>query len=258
MMNIFADNTEPIWHTPPSGITLENDVVHVWRVLLEAPLNIYHSLRETLSPEEVQYAQRFRFEKEQKHWIITHGVLRKLLGQYLHTKPQNIQFTKNTYGKPSILSPEFGTHVYFNLSHSNTIALFAFALDRQVGVDVEYTRIDMYDDALAKYCFSSNEYDMLCSLPEAQRKKAFFLCWTRKEAYIKAKGKGLTIPLKQFDVSLTPGEPAVLLASREDDPAIIHWSLHALEPGNDYVGAFAIEGSVQQHYWWQWQHETPL
>jgi len=182
--------------------------------------------------------------------------LRTLLGEYLGIAPTKLQFSTNAYGKPSIISPEFGTRLHFNLAHSGTLALYAFSYDRHVGVDVEYMRSGIDYEAIARSHFSPYENEQLQALPSTMQEEAFFACWSRKEAYIKARGKGLSLPLDQFDVSLNPGEPAMLLASREDTEAITQWLLHALSPGPRYTGALVVEGSGWHLSCWQWQHVT--
>jgi 4'-phosphopantetheinyl transferase len=138
--------------------------------------------------------------------------------------------------------------LHFNLSHSGKIALYAFAYERKVGVDVEYVRGSLDNEELAAHYFSTYECSVLHSLPASLREEAFYTCWTRKEAYIKALGIGLSQPLDEFDVSLTPSEPAALLADRSDPEAPECWSLQTLAPEDRYVGALVVEGSC-----WQWQ-----
>jgi 4'-phosphopantetheinyl transferase len=159
----------------------------------------------------------------------------------------------NEYGKPALVYPPHGAHVHFNLSHSGELALYAFAYDKRVGIDVEYKRSDVEYEAIARVSFSPNEQAVLRSLPNEVKQEAFYNCWTRKEAYIKALGKGLSHPLDQFDVSLTPGESPALLADRQDPQAPARWSLCALAPEAHYAGALVVEGAGLQLTCWQWQ-----
>jgi 4'-phosphopantetheinyl transferase len=241
------------WNTPSEKVILAENEVHVWRALLEVPLSTINFLQQVLSNEEIERAKRFYFEKDRRCWTVARGVLRMLLGQYLGIGPGEVQFATNDYGKPSIAFPAYGVRLHFNLSHSGDRALYAFAYDRQVGIDVEYMRANIDCEALAKSFFSPYECGILQALPAAMQSEVFFQCWSRKEAYIKARGKGLSIPLDQFDVSLKPGEPAALLGSREDPQATARWSLHALAPGNDYAGTLVVEGSNYYLSCWQWQ-----
>lgn len=245
-------DTSASWNIPQGKVTLTENEVHVWRASLEVPSSTLSTLQQVLSPDEIKRAQRFRFEKDRHHWIVAHSVLRKLLGEYLGTVPTELQFSTNAYGKPSIASPSFGTRLHFNLAHSGTLALYAFCYHRHVGVDIEYMRSGIDYQAIAHSHFSSYENEQLQALPSELQEEAFFACWSRKEAYIKARGMGLSLPLDQFDVSLTPGEPAMLLASREDEEAVAQWSLSALSPGPHHAGALVVEGSGWHLSCWQW------
>ena len=138
----------------------------------------------------------------------------------------------------------------FNLSHSRGLALFAFARQVDIGVDLEHLRSDVNHLALAEHFFSAAERAELNALPLAIRHQAFFLCWTRKEAYIKAHGEGLSLPLDHFDVSLTPGEPARLVATRAGLEAPDQWSLFNLEPAPDYLAALAVRGKDHDLHCW--------
>jgi len=130
----------------------------------------------------------------------------------------------------------------FNLSHSHNLALFAYSYIGSVGVDIEYMRADVAVEQVARVSFSPREQALLLALPVEERRHAFYSCWTRKEAYIKGRGTGLSLEPNLFDVAFLPGEPAALLASREDPREPARWTLQALEPGAGYAGALAVEG----------------
>ena len=149
--------------------------------------------------------------------------------------------------------PLLPTPLQFNLSHSHNLALYAFTYTRQLGIDIEYKRPNIEYDALARVSFSPNAQATLHTIPNHLKHDAFYNCWTRKEAYIKARGKGISIPLDQFDVSLLPGEPAALLHSREDPQAATRWTLHELPPIPNYATALATEGHDWTLTCWQWQ-----
>lgn len=248
----YMSNSNHPWNVPQENISLTENEVHVWRASLEAPLNIIYNLQNILSEEEARRAMQFHFEVDRRHWIVAHGILRRLLGHYLDIDPHKVRYVTNEYGKPFIAYPSHGARLHFNLSHSADLALYAIAYKRRVGVDVEYMRTDIDYKALAQFHFSAYEFAQLRALPTAMQQEAFFLCWSRKEAYIKARGEGLSIPLDQFDVSLTPGEPVALLNSREDPQATTHWLLHGLTPGDRYAGAIVVEGAGWQLSCWQW------
>jgi 4'-phosphopantetheinyl transferase len=248
----YMTSFSPLWNVPDSEIRLTEKEVHVWRAPLEAANLAYSTLQEVLSIDEREQARRFAFEKDRRRWIMARGVLRMLLSRYLLVDARELQFSANSYGKPAIAFPEREERLQFNVAHSVDLALYAFGYDQHVGIDVEYMREDVECEKLARSHFSPREYATLQALPAQVQQEAFFLCWSRKEAYLKAKGKGLSIPLAHFDVSLIPGEPAALLASREDPDAPERWLLYDLAPGVNYAGALAVEGIDRQISCWQW------
>jgi 4'-phosphopantetheinyl transferase len=253
MKGYEMSNADQPWRIPPADLRLVENEVHVWRTLLEIPISEVERLQEVLVDEEIERARKFYFEKDRRHWIVAHAALRILLGRYLNINPRSLRSTSNDYGKPSIAYPPAGTRLHFNLSHSGGLALYAFTSDRHIGVDVEYMRPGIEYRELATSHFSARECAALRALPADVQEEAFFLCWSRKEAYIKARGKGLSLSLDQFDVSLAPNQPAALLGSREEPHATEHWSLHALAPGTRYAGALAVEGFDWELCCWQWR-----
>jgi 4'-phosphopantetheinyl transferase len=162
--------------------------------------------------------------------------LRILLRRYQCLNPRLLDFDFNTCGKPILAFPVLDTPLQFNLAHSCDLALYAFTYSRQVGIDVEYKRAAVDYEALARIAFSPNEQATLYSLHNKLKQGFFYTRWTLKEAYIKAKGKGMSIPLDQFDVSCQSGEPTALLQSREDPHEIRRWALRELAPGHEYAG----------------------
>ena len=241
------------WNIPPRDLQLHENEVHVWRASLIVPEFVREELQGVLAKEEVERAARFHFEIERNHWIVARAILRILLSTYANTAPGQLQFSSNAYGKPFLTFPRLSHQLQFNVSHSQDLALYAFTLKRRVGIDIEYIRADLNYDALAKVSFSPHEQAYLHSLPYELKQEAFFHCWTRKEAYIKARGKGFSIPTDQFDVSFLSGEPPALLQNFVDPQEIIRWSLYELIPGTDYAGALALEGVGWILRCWQWQ-----
>jgi len=187
-------------------------------------------------------ARRFHFQRDSERFIVTRGLLRCILGRYLGIEPGRLRFVYNSYGKPALATASDEGALCFNLSHSGGLALYAVARGRQVGIDLERIRAVPEIEQIAQRFFSSREYAAFRSLAAGLRQEAFYSCWTRKEAYIKARGQGLSLPLDQFDVSLVPGEPARLLDVRGDSQDGHHWLLRELEPGPGYVAALAVEG----------------
>lgn len=249
---MLMDNRNQNWAAPPTNLVLTENEVHAWRASLQQPVSIIQHLQQFLSVEEVTKAGRFYFEKDRHHSIVARGLLRVLVGRYLQVEPGQLTFCYNAYGKPALDLPFAESGLHFNLSHSHELALYAFTYTRHIGIDVEYMRTNVAFEQVARHSFSPNEQAMLLSLPEAVRLQAFYNCWTRKEAYIKARGKGLSLPLHLFDVSLIPGEPVQLLSSREDPQETTRWSLQELMPGADYAGALVVEGSGWNLGSWEW------
>lgn len=183
---------------------------------------------------------RFRFEKDRRRYLVGRGVLRTLLGRYLEVAAQDLRFETAAAGKPHLASGQ--GELQFNLAHSGEYVLFAIANGRVVGIDVEEIDDDFDARQVAAHFFSSNEQRDLETLTGRARVEAFFECWTRKEAYVKARGEGLSLPLDQFDVSLRPGEPARLIATRPDPAEARHWQLSGLDVADGYKAALAVEG----------------
>lgn len=244
-----------VWSFPPKTLKLERGEVHVWRASLDLEEPSIQSLLRTLCVEEQQRAERFHFQKDCDRFIVARGLLRTLLSRYLDKKPSSLQFVYNQYGKPA-LSEAYGRNpLCFNLSHSHGLALYAVTQNRNLGVDLEYIRTDFPWEEIAERFFSPKENAVLRTLPLDMKHEAFFTCWTRKEAYIKATGKGLSLPLDQFDVSLIPREPAMLISIAGNQQAACHWSLQELITDPGYVAALAVEGTGWHLKCWQWVTE---
>jgi 4'-phosphopantetheinyl transferase len=241
------------WPEPPADVTLPADEVHVWRAPLDLPNERLECLRGTLAPDECERAARFHFERDRRHFVAARGLLRVLLGRYLKLPPDGLRFAYTSYGKPHLAEGSGGEWLRFNLSHSGGVALYAFSRGRELGVDIEQVRDDIEHSQIAERFFSKHEVAALRDLPANSQREAFFICWTRKEAYIKGIGEGLSLPLDSFDVSLTPNAPASLLAVRGDARAAARWGLRDLEPGPGYHGALVAEGHDWHLRRWQWQ-----
>ena len=214
---------------------LASKEVHTWCVRLDVPRDLAERLYATLSPEERFRSARFRFDRDRRRFVVAHGALRDLLGRYVGTRPGDIRFIHNAFGKPG-LGPGLGGRLKFNLSHSGDLALIAIAADADVGVDVERVREGSDYPEIAWSFFSAAEIDDLNGVPSHLYAESFLGCWTQKEAYMKARGEGFEIPPASFSVSQLNGA----------------WSLHTLRPAPGYVGAVAVEGtgwSLSQHPW---------
>lgn len=235
---------------PPDPRLPSEGEIQVWAVSLHPSASEVDRLGRLLSPDEAARADRFRFDRHRRRYVVGRGVLRTLLGRYLDRSPTEISFRYGPNEKPYL--SESGQNLEFNLSNSDDLAVVAFTRDREVGADVEKLR--PLPDALdiAERFFSAGERQVLAAVPEAEREQAFFRAWTRKEAYLKAVGTGITVPLDRFDVSLAPQDPPRMLAMEGDAERGARWSLFHLEPEDGYLGAIAIEGGGWRLRGWRW------
>ncbi|HSB01710.1 MAG TPA: 4'-phosphopantetheinyl transferase superfamily protein [Anaerolineales bacterium] len=241
-------NATSSWSPAIDDLDLQPWQVDVWQVRLDLPAHMLERLQEFLSEEETQRAARFHFTADRNRFIAAHGCLRAVLTRYLRCLPDQFTFSVNSYGKPAL-----NDHTLeFNLSHSSDVALIAISQERRVGIDVERIRPGISSQVIAQQYFSKFEFAELQTLPLEQKEAAFFTCWTRKEAYIKAQGLGLSLPLESFDVSLLPNEPAILRATRPDPDEARRWTLFALEIDPYHEASVAVEGEGLELRLWDW------
>jgi 4'-phosphopantetheinyl transferase len=243
--------TMQTWQSPPTNTYLANHAVHVWQASLELPDADVAHLSSLLAPDERARAERFRFARDKRRYTVGRGVLRQILGRYLGVAPQQLAFTYNTHGKPALAELYAHTGIRFNLSHSGELALYAVSCERDVGVDIEQLRDGIDEIAIAERFFSAAERAELQALPPAERKIAFFRCWTRKEAYIKAHGDGLAMPLDQFSVPLEhqPSSKRIVTSDARESE---RWSFVSLDCHPAYAAAVVVEGSDWQLDCWRW------
>lgn len=225
-------------------------VVDIWRLPLDSPPATAAELARLMSPDEAMRACRFRRERDRRRFTVCRATLRLLLGGYLGQRPAAIRFAYGRHDKPRLADPTAG-RLEFNLSHSSSLALVAVTAGCPVGIDVEALRPLPDAPALAERFFSAAERAALAAYPEGERERAFYRCWTRKEAYLKAVGDGVAARLDRFDVSLEPGN-ARLLAVGGDQALADTWSLAHIEPGAGYVGALALPVGLRAVRGWQW------
>jgi 4'-phosphopantetheinyl transferase len=220
---------------------LEKQVGHVWLSALDAPQVVFEEYSSYLSADEKERAARFRFEEHRKHYAVSRGLLRKLLAGYLNTEPGSFTFSYNRYGKP--LLDRIWPELSFNVSHSYGWALFGFGVGVELGVDIEKERPDFATMEIAERFFAPDEVEVLRCLPVAERASAFFHCWTRKEAFIKAHGMGLSMGLNKFAVAFAPEAPPALLRFELEPDATSQWSIVDLPVPQGYKGALAMKAS---------------
>ena len=230
---------------------LGEDEVHVRIASLECPQSELKYFEKTLAEDEINRANRFHFKKDRERFVAGRGLLRMLLSSYVGIPANEIIFTYGCHGKPGLRRQDSRPAIEFNLAHSAGTAIYALTRDRPVGVDIESFQPDFPVEEVARNFFSSTELAALQNLPKILRMEAFFKCWTRKEAFIKALGDGLSCPLSDFDVSLTPGEPARLLNVRwGSDEA--HWSMEDIESLAGYAAAIVFSGPQCRMHVSQW------
>jgi 4'-phosphopantetheinyl transferase len=242
-----------LWKMPQSKLALAEKHIHVWKADLDLPIIGFKELYQTLSIDERARARRFRFEKDRKRFIARHGILRVILGCYLSVEPYRLRFWHGKNGKPA-LAHIFGKEaILFNTSDSYELALYAFTPGHEVGVDIERIRDFPEMDQIAERFFSEREKGVFRAIPENRRKEAFFRCWTRKEAFLKAIGDGLSRPLDAFDVSMAGCGRAGFLRMKGDSNGVPQWSIQELSPAPGFVAALATEGQGWQVDCWHWQ-----
>jgi len=243
---------DSLWATRPAYVRLPQGDVHIWSASLEQEAFHLHRLQSTLSADELSRAERFYFPKDREHFVAARGILRAILSLYLDTAPDQLRFCYGARGKPALAMTSRQEKLGFNLSHAQGLCLYAVAFGREVGIDLERLRLISDAEQISKQFFSAREHAALLAVPASQRHEAFFNCWTRKEAYIKAVGDGLARPLDRFEVSLRPGESAKLLSVEGDAHEVGRWSLRELTPAPGYVAAVAVQGHDWRLRCWQW------
>jgi 4'-phosphopantetheinyl transferase len=207
-------------------------------------------LKEILSSDEQERAAKFHFEADRRRYVVGRSTLRMLVGQCLGRPADRLRFDYGDAGKPSVAA-SVPPPLQFNVSHSGQVVLIALARGRAIGIDVEQIRTNVAVDQIAAQFFSPNESKGLSLLAADSQCDAFFTVWTRKEAYLKAKGAGLSLPLDQFEVSLSADQPR-LLATRHDPAEATRWTLRDLDVEHGYRAAMAVEGSDWTLRCWNW------
>jgi 4'-phosphopantetheinyl transferase len=234
---------------------LPEDEVQLWRADLEAIGADESRWLQVLSSDELTRASRFHFSRDRQRFIAGRVLLRTILAGYLRTDAHSLTFSYSKKEKPSLALEQGDSGITFNVSHSGAIALLAFTRRREIGVDVEQVRPDSDLEAIARRFFSTHEQDQLSALPTEEQGDAFFRCWTRKEAYIKATGDGLSLPLNQFDVSLEVGDANALVATRPDGSEAGNWFLREVPAGPGYKAAICVRGKGWKLKNWSGSYE---
>ena len=237
-----------------SPMTLLPNQVHVWHANLHPSDSRLRHLLTLLSPEEIKRARQFKLTHHQEAFISARGALRLILSGYVGIPAQSLSFTQGPHGKPFLINPTTPNY-RFNVSHSQNQALYAVSLDREVGIDIEYHHRTVDHHALIQRIGSPAEKMIFSTLTASELEPCFFACWTRKEAYVKATGKGMTIPLSSITVSLPPSECVTLVHMNEAEQENLNWSMNDIFVGADYSAALAVEGFPNysiSYFHWSW------
>jgi 4'-phosphopantetheinyl transferase len=226
----------------PGNASLEETETHVIRASLLLSATAIRQVAASLSQDERERAAGFHVEKHRRRFIASRGLLRVILGTYLDAAPGSLRFVYSPNGKPGLDKSCHARGVVFSVSHSEELALYAIAREAAVGVDIEQVSRRMDLDKIAKKFFSSAEYEVYVSLPREENTEAFYRCWTRKEAFVKAGGEGWIYPADAFDVSVVGR--AQLLSMGGSRALAGEWSIHHLSPAKDFIGALAIKSKA--------------
>ncbi len=219
-----------------------DDTVHVWTARVSESGAQIPGLERILSSDEKQIAARFLRAVDRERYVVAHGILRQLLGQYLGVGPAELVFEAGEFGKPALVLGAELPSVSFNMAHSGDVILYAVTNRRRVGIDVEAVRSGRDLMELAVSQFSGDEVEALRVLEPTERVAAFYRCWTLKEAYLKARGEGLGFPLKQFSVTFGNQESMGVRWASDDPQVAERWSVFGLAPMTGYAGALVVEG----------------
>jgi len=221
--------------------------VHAWAVPLKVSPRTYDELLSLLAPDERKRAEQFRLESPGRQFVLARGTLRRVLGQYLHVQPESVELTVDENNKPQLMGRDAESGVRFNVSHSGELALIAIARDCEVGVDIEAVREVRHLDQIARRFFHPDEARVVLNERGELQRRAFFRCWTGKEAVLKAIGVGVLGPLAGFQVPIFQSDAGWVQCAtvRSDRPAVRCW-LQRLEPIDGYAAAVATVGSERQ------------
>lgn len=240
------------WGAPPLLLPLSDDEVHLWRATLDQPPGCRRWLLAMLSQEERMRAEDFYFVRDRERFIVRRGVLRSILGAYLRIPPAQLLFEYGYHGKPALQGQPGVTPLQFNVSHAEGLGMYAVSRGRALGVDLERVRPILNLEQITARRFTPEEHAQLIALPPEQQPQGFFRCWTSKEAYVKARGEGLSIPLDRFMVAVQPDQPMALLATSEGPAETARWTLHEVLVAPEYVASVAVEGAGWRLASWQW------
>jgi 4'-phosphopantetheinyl transferase len=236
----------------PGQLQLSEDEIHIWASCLDVARTALTVFAASLSKEERIRAKKYRFRRHQYRFIAGRGLLRAIVSQYLHIDPAKLVFEYNSHGKPEVTRQFNSSGIHFNLSHSDDMALFAVTIVGPVGIDIERLRLIKDAGELVNWFCSPRERELFQNLDSREKQRAFFHLWTRKEAFLKATGEGISRLLNQVEVSFRPREPAQLIAVLGESKRATRWSIHGLSPAPGFVAAVAIQAKNVRLRCWKW------
>jgi 4'-phosphopantetheinyl transferase len=231
------------WEAPCASPVLEGGDVHVWKASLDVSERAIESLVRGLSPDEIERANRFHFERDRRRFIVGRGVLRRILGRYVRTDATTLQFAYSERGKPSLIQAGDVPPILFSISHSHELVLYAFARRNLLGIDVEFIRSMRDIDELAKRFFSEHESLLVQRASGIRKWEIFFAIWTVKEAYLKATGEGLA-GLEDVEVTFSPDASACGITLKDQDDRAKQWTIRSMLPEAGYIAAVAVHNQV--------------
>ena len=234
------------WLQPPAQLPALQDNIHVWAVRLDDESVDLDRARAVISLDEQERAARFKFERDRRRYLVAHVALHEILHRYLPTVPAGLSFDIGVNGKPRLPQALAPSGIEFNLSHSNETALLAVCHKREVGVDIECVKEQFEFQEVAERFFTAREVAAMRGLPAGLQRQAFFKCWTSKEAFLKAKGTGLSGQLDEVEIKFAAGDQVRISTSVDG------WSLVELMPGDGCEGALVVAGDIAPIYCYRW------
>jgi 4'-phosphopantetheinyl transferase len=231
---------------------ISSGTIHVWQFEIALPKDQADQYRVILSPDENQRADRFYFDRDRIRFIAARAAMRSILAGYLSVAPDEIIFSYASNGKPELAGGLNESGLKFNLSHSHDRALLGVVSNFCIGVDIEFIKHEFASDEIAQRFFAPGEVARLRAMPEIERASAFFSCWTRKEAYIKAVGQGLSLPLDSFEVAFGPGVQPSLLEVKTDSEEAARWKMYSIPTAESYAAAIIVEGKDHKIEYREW------
>lgn len=242
--------TDGVWLPASPDLSLRHGDIHVWRLALNQLSCHRYQSSAPLSDSERQRAGRFHFQADRDRYVVSRNVLRNLLGRYLGQAPREVELGSTEHGKPFLLEAEGEPSIRFNLSHSGDWTVYAFASDREVGIDVERIRPLPDFETIATRVFTCTEQELIALAPRQETLATFFRLWSRKEAYVKAIGHGLSIPLHTVSVATNSIDPPNYAGRMHERR---RWYVQDVPCAPSYAAALATQGRPDRVICWQYE-----